>query len=67
MVWVPEDMGIDRKEIADQLAEQGSSHPLTEPEPGLSTSISAKVAMRVIRDGTSPQQKEHWQSKCRHT
>jgi hypothetical protein len=39
-------MGIDGNEIADQLARQGSSHPLIRPEPALG--ISAKVAREVI-------------------
>jgi hypothetical protein len=35
LVWVPGHMGIAGNEIADQLARQGSSHPLTGPEPAL--------------------------------
>jgi hypothetical protein len=35
-------MGIDGNEIPDQLATQGSSHPLTGPQPALG--ISATVA-----------------------
>jgi ribonuclease HI len=46
--WVPGHMGIDGNEIADELARQGSSHPLIEPEPALG--ISAEVARGVIRD-----------------
>jgi hypothetical protein len=53
-------MGIDGNEMADQLARQGSSHPLIGPEPALS--ISVKVARRVIRDWTSRKHEEHWQS-----
>jgi hypothetical protein len=53
-------MGIDGNEVADQLARQGSSHPLIGPEPALG--ISAKVARGVIRDWTSRKHKEHWQS-----
>jgi ribonuclease HI len=60
LVWVPRHMGIDGNEIADQLARQGSSHPLTGPEPALG--ISAKVARGVIRDWTSRKHEEHWQS-----
>jgi hypothetical protein len=60
LVWVPGHMGIDGNEIADQLARQGSSHPLKGPEPAFGT--SAKVAREVIRDWTSRKHKEHWQS-----
>jgi hypothetical protein len=55
-------MGIDGNEIADQLARQGSSHPLTRPEPALC--ISVKVAGGVIADWTSRKHEEHWQ--CVH-
>jgi len=40
-------MVIDGNEIADQLATQGSSNPLTGPGPALG--IYAKVARGVIR------------------
>jgi ribonuclease HI len=63
LVWVPGHMGIDGNETADQLATQGSSHPLTGPDPALC--ISAKVATGVIRDGRSRKHKEHWQSTRR--
>jgi hypothetical protein len=53
-------MGIDGNEIADQLARQGSSHPLIGPEPALG--ISAKVARRVIRDWMSRKHEQHWQT-----
>jgi hypothetical protein len=53
-------MGIDGNEIADQLARQGSSHPLIGPEPALG--VSAKVVRVVIRDWTSRKHEEHWQS-----
>jgi hypothetical protein len=53
-------MGIDGSEIADQLARQGSSHPLIGPKPALG--ISAKVGRGVIRDWTSRKHEEHWQS-----
>jgi 2-phosphoglycerate kinase len=49
-------VGIDGKEIADELARQGSLHPL----------ISAKVAREVIRGWTSRKLEEHWQSTCGH-
>jgi ribonuclease HI len=42
LVWEPGHIGIDGNEIANQLARQGSSHPLIGPEPALD--ISAKVA-----------------------
>ena len=44
-------MGIDGNETADELAKQGSSHPLIRPKSELG--ISAKVAKGVIRDWTS--------------
>jgi hypothetical protein len=53
-------MGIDGKEIADQLARQGYSHPFTGPEPA--HGITAKVARAVIRDWTSRKHEEHRQS-----
>jgi len=43
-------MGTDGNEMGDELARQGSSHPLMGPVPSLG--ISAKVASRVIRDWT---------------
>jgi hypothetical protein len=53
-------MGIDRNEIDDQLARQGSSHQLTGPEPALG--ISARVARGVIWDWMSRKHEEYWQS-----
>jgi len=53
-------MGIDGNKMADQLARQGSSCPLTGPESALG--ISAKVAMEVIRNWTNRKHEEHWQS-----
>jgi hypothetical protein len=50
-------MGIDGNEIADQLARQGSSHPLTRHEPALG--ISEKVARVVIRDWMSRKHEDH--------
>jgi ribonuclease HI len=49
LVWVPEHMGIDGKETADQLAWRGSSHPLIGTEPALG--ISAMVSRDVNREG----------------
>jgi ribonuclease HI len=62
LAWVPGHMGIDGTETPDQLARQGSSHPLTGPEPALG--ISAKLAMEVIRNWMSRKHKEHWQPIC---
>jgi ribonuclease HI len=59
LVWVPGHLGIEGNGIADQLAGQGSSHPLIGPEPALG--ISAKAAREMIRDWTSRKRKEHWQ------
>jgi hypothetical protein len=53
-------MGIFGNEMADQLARQGSSHPLIGPEP--TVGISAKVARGVIRDWMSRKHEGHWQS-----
>jgi hypothetical protein len=53
-------MGIDGNEIADQLARQGSSHPLVGPDPAFG--IPAKVAKGVIRDCMCRKREEHWQS-----
>ena len=55
-------MGIDGKEIADQLARESSSHPITGPQPA--PGIYAKVARGVIRDWTHRKHEEHWQSIC---
>ena len=55
-------MGIDGNETTDELARQGSLHPLTGPEPVLG--ISPKVAMGVIKDWTSKIHEEHCQSIC---
>ena len=40
-------MGIDGNEIADQSTREGSSHPLTGPEPALG--ISTKIARGVYK------------------
>jgi hypothetical protein len=44
-------MGIDGNETADELAREGSSHPLMGPKSELG--ISAKVARGVIREWTN--------------
>jgi hypothetical protein len=60
LLWVPRNMRNDGNERADQLARQGSSHPLIAPEPAIGT--SAKVAREVIRDWESRKHEEYWQS-----
>lgn len=60
LMWVPGHMGTDGNKMADQLVRQGSSCPLTGPEPALG--ISAKVAREVIRNWTNRKHEEHWQS-----
>jgi len=55
-------MEIDRNEIPDESARQGSSHPLIGPEPALH--IYAKAAMGLIKDRTNRKHEEHWQSVC---
>jgi len=62
LILVPGHMGTGRNELANQLAREGSSHPLTGLEPALS--ISAKVARLVVMDWTSKKLEEHWQSIC---
>jgi hypothetical protein len=57
-------METDGNEIADELARQGTSHPLTGPEPGLD--IYAKATKGVIMDWTSRKHEEHWQPTSRH-
>jgi len=44
-------MEIDRNEIPDELARQGSPHPPVGPEPALH--IYAKAAMGLIKDWTN--------------
>ena len=51
MVWVPGHMAIDVNETVDELAGQGSSHPLTGYKSVLG--VSAKVAGGGIREWTS--------------
>jgi len=53
-------IGIDGNEMADELARQGSSHPLIGPKTVLG--ISAKVARDVIMDWTCRRCEKHWQS-----
>ena len=55
-------MEIDRIEMPDELARQGSSHPLIGPEPALY--IYAKASMGLIKDWTNRKHGEHWQSVC---
>ena len=51
-------MGINGKEMADQLVRQGSTCPLAGPDPALG--IPAKVATDMIRDWTN-RKPESWQ------
>ena len=60
MVWVSRNTGIDGNEIADHLARQGSSLPLTEPETALG--ISIMVARGVTRNWMSRENKGQLQS-----
>jgi hypothetical protein len=55
-------MEIDRNDIPDELARQGSPHPLVGPEPALC--IYAKAAMGLVKDWTNRKREEHWQSAC---
>ena len=57
---MPGHMGIDGNEISDELALQGSLHPIIGPEPVLG--IAAEVAKGGIRDWTSRKHQEYWQS-----
>jgi hypothetical protein len=50
-------MGIDRNKITDQLAREGSSHPLIGPE--LALGISAKVARGEMSNWTNRKHEEH--------
>jgi ribonuclease HI len=51
LVWVPGCVGIDGNEMADALAREGSSHPLTGTGPALG--ISANIDRGVIKGWTS--------------
>jgi hypothetical protein len=53
-------MGIDGNEMADQLARQGPSCPLTGPRGCLA--ISAQADREVIRGWTNRKNAEYWQS-----
>ena len=58
-ILLPGHTGIDGYEIADQLATEGSSYPLTEPQPEPALGILVNVAKGVIRDWKHG---EKWQS-----
>lgn len=53
-------MGIDGNEIANQLARQGFSHPLTGSEPALG--ISANISRGKTRGWTNWKHEEHGSS-----
>jgi hypothetical protein len=57
---LPGHKGIEENEIADQLAREGSTHPLTAPEPAVG--ISAEFTGGVIRRWTNKQHEKYWQS-----
>ena len=57
LLWVPGHMGMDGNDIVDELARQGSSHPLIGCVPALS--ISAQAARGVIREWTDRKHEEH--------
>jgi hypothetical protein len=57
LVRVPGQMKIKRNEIAHQLAEPGSSFPLTGPEPALE--IFVNVAGGVVNFWTSRKRDEY--------
>jgi hypothetical protein len=58
VIWVPGDIGISGNEVADQMAREGSSHPLIGLEPALG--ISVKVARGVIRDWANRKLEKQW-------
>jgi ribonuclease HI len=60
MIWVSGHKGIDGNEMADQVARQGSSCPLTGPEPAMG--ISTKSAGEVIRELMNRKCVKYWQS-----
>jgi ribonuclease HI len=60
LIWVLGHEGIIGNEMADQLARMGSEHPFMGPEPACS--ISVGVAKKVVRDWTSRNHKEYWES-----
>jgi hypothetical protein len=62
LIWVPEHIGINGNEMADQLAAHGSSRPLIGPKPALS--IRTKVATEAIRDRMNSRHEDYWQSIC---
>lgn len=59
LILLPGHTGIDRYEIADQLAREGSSYPLTGPEPEPALGVLVNAAKGVIRDW---RHEENWQS-----
>jgi hypothetical protein len=57
---VPGHLGTVGNGMADRLARQGSSYPLTEPQPALG--VSVKVVRGVISAWTNMKHNKYWQS-----
>jgi hypothetical protein len=62
LIWVPDHERTDGKEMADQLAKLRSERPLIGPEPACS--IAMGVAKKAVRDWTTRDHRNHWNSSC---